>query len=332
MAVYDPRGGGNVHIDQILTNISVGFPNNDFVGDVLAPAVPVRKQSDIYYTHGREGWVLEPGSDVRAPGTEASEIPGMTVSTNPYFAIEHALEIAVTDEERENADAPLSPDRDGTELVTSKIMLGRELTIRNIVQSVGNYVSGYSLDLSGSPTLQWDAYATSNPIGDVKTARRKIHGGLFIHPTVGIFPYQVMAALEDHPDFIERIKYSQTAVVTPDLIARLFMIPRIVVPGVGHNTARMGQAESLAYLWGKDVIIAYVPPRPGLKIPAFMYEFVWTFPGGQRQVTERWREQKRVSDMIRVRRRYVHKLIAVDGSGDSFAGYLINEAVTAAFV
>jgi hypothetical protein len=331
MAVYDPRGGQNAHIDRVLTNISVGFPNHEFVGEALAPAVPVRKQSDIYYIHGKEHWVLEPGSDVRAPGTEANEIPGMQVSTAPYFAVEHALEIAVTDEERENADSPLSPDRDGTELVTAKVLLARELAIRDIVQLAGNYVSGYSLDLSGSPTLQWDAYATSNPIGDIKAARRKIHSGLFLHPTVGVFPYQVMAALEDHPDFIERIKYSQTAVITPDLIARLLGMPKIVVPGVGHNTARMGQTESLAYLWGKDVILAYVPPRPGLKIPAFMYEFVWTF-GGQRMVTERWREQKRVADMIRVRRRYAHKLIAVDASGDSFAGYLINEAVTAAFV
>jgi hypothetical protein len=331
VAVYDPRGGGNVHIDQILTNISVGFPNKEFVGEVLAPAVPVRKQSDIYYVYGKEAWVLEPGSDVRAPGTEANEIPGMTVATNPYFAIEHALSIAVTDEERENADSPLTPDRDGTELVTSKVLLAREVAIRDLVVTAGNYATGYSLDLSGSPTLQWDAYATSNPIGDVKAARRKIHAGLFLHPTVGIFPYQVMAALEDHPDFIERIKYSQKAVVTPELIAELFMIPKIVVPGVGMNTARMGQTESLAYLWGKDVVLAYVPDRPGLKIPAFMYEFVWTF-GGQRMVTDRWREQKRVSDMIRVRRRYTHKFIAVDGTSKSIAGYFINEAVTTGFV
>jgi len=330
MAVYDPRGGSPIHIDVALTNISVGFPNGEFVGENLAPAVPVRKQSDLYYVHGREGWVLEPGGDVRAPGTEANEIPGLTLSTVPYFAVEHALQIAVTDEERENADSPASPDRDGTELVTSKLLLAREIAIRDLVQATASYATGYSVTLADP--LTWDDYATSDPIGDFKKGRRKIHSGLFLHPNKAIIPYLVMSALEDHPDFIERIKYSQAGVVTPELISRMFMIDQIIVPGVGFNSARMGQTEALGYLWGKDVVMAYVPPRAGLKVPAFMYEFVWTFPGGGRQITDRWREQRRTSDIIRVRRRYQHKFIAVDGSSKSFAGYLIKQAVDAAFV
>jgi hypothetical protein len=89
----------------------------------------------------------------------------------------------------------------------------------------------------------------------------------------------------------------------------------------------MGQAESIGYLWGKDVIFAYVPARPGLKVPAFGYEFVWVYPGGQVQVAERWREQKRKSDVIRVSRRYDLRFIAVDSSADSLAGYLIKDAI-----
>jgi hypothetical protein len=325
MAVYDPRGGSPVHIDKALTQISVGFPNNEFVGEMLTPSVSVAKQSDLYYIHGREGWVLEPGGDVRAPGTEANEVPGLRLSTTSYFAIEHALQIAVTDEERENADSIASPDRDGTELITSKLMLQRELIIRDLVQTAANYAAGYSTTLVG--TAQWNDFANSNPIGDVKTGRRKIHSGLFIHPNTMVIPYEVMSQLEDHPDFIERIKYSQAGVVTQELMARLFMINRIIVPGVGFNSARMGQAEALGYLWGKDVIEAYVPARPALKTPAFMYEFTWRYPSGAKQIVDRWREQKRGSDLIRVRRRYTHKFIALNGSSLATAGYLIKAAV-----
>jgi hypothetical protein len=326
MAVYDPRGGGNVHIDQALTNISVGFPNATGVGESLAPSVRVRKQSDIYYVHGREAWALEPGADVRAPGTEANEIPGLAVATEPYFATEHALQIAVTDEERENADSPLSPDRDGTELVTSKVLLQREIILRDLVVTPANYATGYSVDLGAG--LQWDVYATSNPIGDVKAARLKIHSGLFIEPNYGVFPWQVMVQLEDHPDFVERIKYSQAGIVSQDLIASLFNLPAMTVPGMGMNTAAMGTAESLAYLWGESVVIAYVPGRPGLKVPAFMYEFTWVYPGGQPQVAERWREQRRKSDVIRVSRRYQYKFIAKDSLSKSIAGYLIQDTLT----
>src|ERR1700742_3438614 len=117
MAVWNPNGGGNVHIDKVLTQISIGWGSPEFVGEALFPTVQVNKQSDIYYVYGREGWLPERG-DERAPGMEANEIPGMQVSTNPYYAKEHALQIAVTDEERENVDSPLAPDRDATELVT----------------------------------------------------------------------------------------------------------------------------------------------------------------------------------------------------------------------
>lgn len=324
MAVYDPRGGGNVHIDKVLTNISVGYQNNSFIAEELAPSVRVRKQSDLYYVYGREGWVLEPGSDVRAPGTEANEIPGLEVSTESYFAQEHALQIAVTDEERENADSPLSPDRDGTELVTDKLLLQRELIVRNLVQTAANYATGHSVTLAG--TTQW-SHTSSTPIEALKVGRRAIHGKIFTEPTKTIIPWQVMSIVEDHADFVERIKYSQAGVITADIIGTIAGISNIIVPGVGTNTARMGQTATLGYLWGDDVIMAYVPMRAGLKIPAFMYEFTWGYGSGQQQIVDRWREEKRGADVIRVRRRYDHKFMAKDGSDKSIAGYIMKDAI-----
>jgi len=324
MAVYDPRGGGNVHTDQILTNISVGLTNLGMVGDVLFPTVRVRKQSDIYYVFpDRSGWAPDL-LDYRAPGAEANEIPGLVVATDTYFAQEHALQIGVVDEEVENADAPLDPFRDGTELVTSRVLMGREYAIQLMVRDVNNYPTGLKVTLAGA--TQWSDYANSNPISDFKTARRAMHALMFREPNVAIIPYQVMSQLEDHPDFIERIKYSQAGVLTQDIIGTLIGIPRIVVPGLGVNNANIGQAASIGYLWGKDVVIAWVPDRAGLRLPAFGYEFVWPI-NGQTMVTERWREPQRVRDVVRVRRRYDLKGIMVDGTGDFTAGYLIKDAV-----
>jgi hypothetical protein len=322
--VYNATGAGNVHIDRILTQISVGWPNGEhFVSEALFPVVTVNKQSDIYYVMGREGWFPERG-DERAPGTEANEIPGMQVSTASYYAKEHALQIAVTDEERENADSPLSPDRDGAELVTQKIMLGRELAVRNIATTAANYASTNTVDLATG--AWWDQYAQAGslPIKDIKDGIHAIHARIFMHPTVGVIPYQVMSALEEHPTFFDRIKYSERAIFTPELLSALTGMNRWVVPGAGYNTAaNYGATESLAYIWGDDVVLAYVPPRPGLRTPAYGYEFQW-----KGQFVDRWREEKRASDVIRVRRRYDHKLIGVDGSNDSIAGYLIKDVLS----
>jgi hypothetical protein len=321
--VYDPRGGGNIHIDVALTNVSVGYTNNAFVGERLFPSVPVVKQSNKYYIFGRETWSVH--LDLRAPGTQANEIPGYQVSTDTYFANEHALQVPVTDEERQNADAPFDPDRDGAELVTEKVLLGREVAMKTLVTTATNYPSGGTVTKSGSG--QWSDYVNSNPIGDIRTGIRWINSQIFRNPNVAVIPYQVMSQLEDHPDFIERIKYSERAILTPDIIASVLGIETVIIPSSGQNTANMGQAVSLGYVWGKDVILAYVPPRAGLRIPAFGYEFTWNYAAGQSQVVDRWRENPRKSDLIRMQRRYDLKLPAQDANGDTLAGYLIKDAV-----
>jgi hypothetical protein len=331
MAVYDPRGGGAepVHLDVVLSQISVDWPNEGFVGNRLAPEVRVTKQSNKYNVYGRETWGLPPTGDLRAPGAEANEVPGKQLARDTYFAQDHALRIAVTDEERENVDSPLSPDREATELVTSHITLGRELAIHSMVTTAANFHADLTTTLAG--TTQWNDYANSDPIGVVKGGRRAMHAKIFTEPNLAVIPYEVMAELEDHPDFIERIKYSQRGVITQELIASLFGIPSVIVPGVGYAPGGRGLTSAptvadLGYLWGKDVLLAYVPARAGLRTPAFMYEFVWPYMG-QTQYALRWREGKRRSDLVEVGRRYDLKIVAKDDSDKALAGYLIKAAV-----
>ena len=323
MAVYDPRGGGGVHVDKVLTNVSLAFPNNGLVGNALFQEVMVNKPSDLYNEFGREAWF--PEDDVRAPGTTATEIPGLKISQNPYFCRERALQIAVTPEERQNADSPLDPDRDGTELVTSKILLKREQRIKDFAVTTANYAAGHSVTLAGAN--QWSDYVGSSPIVDVKAGMRQVHSALFMEPNLGIFPYEVMTQLEDHPDFIERIKYSQAGILTADIIASVLGLQQIIVPGLGYNSAtNPGQTLTLSYLWGKDVVLAWVAPKAGLKRPAYGYEFVQRFARKQQRVV-RWWSNDREADIIRVKRNYDLKPIAVDGSGLSIAGYVIKAAV-----
>jgi hypothetical protein len=333
-AVYAPTGTGDIHYDQYLTDISLGWPTGGLVGEQLFPVVTTGKQSNKYYWFGREAWLPEIG-DYRAPGTEANEIPGLTVSNDTYYAQEHALQVAVTDEERENADNLFRPEADGTELVTSKILLSREVVMQALVSDTTQYASGMSTTLSG--TAQWSDYTgSSHPILNIKTGRRAIHAKCFFEPNTAVIPYRVMSFLEDHPDLIDRIKYSERAILTPELVAALIGVQgRVIIPGVGIGAGQVGANGfqiSASYLWGNDVILAWVPSRPGWKVPAFAYEFVWGYGGNTPMVTDRWREEKRASDLIRVRRRYDLKKVGVEtnpSSGDFgkwITGYLIKAA------
>jgi hypothetical protein len=372
MAVYNPSGSGNVHIDVVLTGISVAWPNEGLVGNVLFPAVPVMKQSDKYYIYqGREGW-YPALDDARAPGSEANEVPGLTVSLGSYYAQEHALQIAVTDEERENADSPLSPDVDGAEMLASRIALGKEYRIYTLVTTAANFNTSLTA-IPGTTTgfgPQWDNSANATPVRDIRTAFRLVHGISFLNPNQAIIPYRVMSALEDSQDFISRIQYVERAILTPDLVASLLSLSNVVVPGFGIATNNPGQTLALSYLWNKEVLLAYTPPRPGLKVPAFAYQFTWGFgnggagglgfgsgafsgqgiPNGGSGTTlnpaqgtgtdnalgggivDRWREERRASDVIRFRQRYDLELIGLDSNNKSICGFLFTNVLSSSFV
>jgi hypothetical protein len=75
------------------------------------------------------------------------------------------------------------------------------------------------------------------------------------------------------------------------------------------------------------VILAFVPNRAGLRQMSTAYEFVWSI-GGQRQIVDRWREEPRVSDLVRVRRRYDLKLTGHEGDGLLKTAYLLKDVLS----
>lgn len=335
MPTYDPRGGGGVHIDVALSNISVARTNQSWnVSDALFPSVRVKKQSDKYYIFGREAWRPPMGGTVRAPGTKANQVPGLRVSLDQYFAIEHALEGDVTPEERENADSPMAPDRDATENVTNKILLGRELEARDLVHDPDTYIPEHVFTLSGG--AQFDDYTNSDPMSVFREAQRVFHKTMFTVPNIAVIPWDVMWWLSDHPKLRDRLGGDERSVLTEQDVANLLGVRRVLVPGGGFNREdNAGGPEDIGYLWSQHIVLAWVPARPARRTPAFGYEFVWPI-GGRVQTTDKRNDKDNIKDIIRVRRRYDLKIVAKDddatAGGDpgtqSIAGMLIEDAIS----
>lgn len=329
--VYDARGGKLIYPDPVLSNISVGFnAGNTLVGEALFPPVRVNKRAGKYYVFGLEAWQLPFQGDIRAPATVANEVPGVTLSSDSFFCNEHALQHAVPDEEEEQyAGSPLNPLSDAVELITGKILLGREVAMRDHVYTDANYPADQVVTLSG--TSQFNDYTNSDPIAVFRTAFRKMYSRLFREPNVAIIPYEVMLTLEDHPKIIARMASTERQVLTADLIANVLGVERVIVPGTGFVTnanppAQPVDPSAISYVWGKNILLAYVPPRPAPRTPAFGYEFVQPI-NGLVQASDRWYEKDRKATVVRVARRYDLKMVTKDSAGKNFAGYLIKNAI-----
>ena len=116
----------DLHIDQVLTQISIGYGNATYIADQIFPVVRVNKQSDKYITYDKSHWFRNEAR-LRAPAT-ASQRGGWTYGTSAYYCDRFSYGHEIYDTDRANADDSFALDRTATEFVTDKILLQREVS------------------------------------------------------------------------------------------------------------------------------------------------------------------------------------------------------------
>ena len=267
-----------IHIDSALTDVSVAYIQDEknFVADQVFPVVPVQKQSDRYFVYSRDDFYRDEAQE-RAPGTESAGGDYAIDNTPSYFATKWAYHKDVTEDDRTNSDTPLDADEDATIFVTQKMLIKREVEWANGYFKTNvwaNETTGEATNPGASQFLQWDN-ANSAPIDDVSNAKIEIATTGF-DANILVIGYPVFWALKNHPTILDRIKYTEKAIVTTDLLASLFEVDKVVVAKAVQNTAVRGAAGSNAFILGKNALLAYAAPNPGIRQPSAGYIFAWT--------------------------------------------------------
>ena len=314
-----------VHIDKALSNISIGYKNEQFISDQIFKPVNVDKQSDKYYVYGMERFRQH--SDLRAPGTEANEIQ-WTLSDDTYFCEGHALRHVIADEEMQNADDEFDLEAEGTELVTEAILLNKEVDAANKVLDPSSYHPDLVITLGqGGAPAKWSDYDNSDPILDIQRAKEAIHRKSGVRANTLIISEPVFNVLKLHPKLIEIIKYVQRGIVTEELMAAAFGVDKILVGSALKSTvtnpgqAEPGQVERLNYIWGNSAVLAYIAPRPSKKSISLGYSFMWNKDGEGAVQVRKWYEVGRRATIVEAERWYDQKIIS------NVAGFLIADAI-----
>lgn len=268
-----------VHIDRALTNISVAYIQKEesFIADKIFPIVPVQKQSDRYFVYLKEDWFRDEAQE-RAPATESAGGHYEIDNTPTYFCRKYAYHKDVTEEDRTNADAPLNPDIDASQFVSQKMLLRREVLWGLNYFTTGvwtNQVDGVTAKPGAGEFLRWDEEG-STPIEDVTNGIMQIASETGFRPNVLSLGAKVYAALRNHDDILGRIVFTQRGVVTPDILAALFDVEKVVVAWAVRNVAVKGDTEDTDFLLGNHALLAYAAPRPAIKTPSAGYIFAWT--------------------------------------------------------
>ena len=318
----------DVHVDAILTNISIAYMQNrdNFIADKVFPIIPVDKKSDKFFTYTKNDWFRDEAQR-RAPATESAG-GGYNLSTDTYSADVFAFHKDVPDQIVANADAPLNPLREAAEFVTHRLLLRRELQFVTDFLSPGIWgttIAGTAGTATpGTFATQWSNYTSSDPIEDIEEGKADILASTGMEANTLVLGYEVFRQLKNHPDLVDRIKYTSSQTITADMIAAMFDIPRVIVSKAIKATNNEGATQAYAFATGKTAMLCHVAPNPGLMTPSAGYTFSWTgVSGGLGQVigTSQFRMDSIRASRVEAEMAFDNKLIGAD------LGYFWNNIV-----
>jgi hypothetical protein len=328
---------GDVHVNRPLTNISVAYSQEaagvEFVADRAFPAIPVEMKSDLYYTYKRADFNRDEMQQ-RALATESAGSSYGLDSTGTYNCNVWALHKDVDDQIRANSDSPLSPDRDATIFLTNKALIRRENVWAGAFFKTGVWTGEVAGAAAADSThvVYWDTYGTSSPITDIRHAKTqmRLNSGGFT-ANIGVFSRAVFDKLVDHPDFIDRTKYGQTApnpaMATRRIIAEILELEEVLVMDAVYNTAAEGATESTSFIGGLSAALFYRPRNAGLMTPSAGYTFNWTgligSTGGAGLRIKTFRMEHLASDRVEIDAAFDMRIVSKD------CGFFFNNVIQA---
>jgi hypothetical protein len=284
----------------------------------------VSKQSDRYFVFDR-GDFNRDEAEVRAPGTESAGGGYNLDNTPTYFANVFAIHKDVPDQVRANADPAVDVERAAAEWVMHKMLIRKEKSWVNSFFKAGvwtNDVTGVASSAGTDEVIKWSDTTSGDPIGDIREAKTAILESTGFEANSLVIGQKVMDALVDHPDVVDRVKYSggvgnaNPARVNEQTLAQLFGIERIMVSKAIENTAAEGATSTHSFISGSNALLTYAAPAPSLMTPTGGYTFAWSGFMGQSNAfgiaTKRFYIDQLESTRVEAQMSFDHKLVSAD--------------------
>lgn len=302
-------------VSPLLTNIYVGYSGEqNYVADVLFPTLTVNKETGTYFVRDKEN--LRAPADARRGEFDRANRVTNTLTSASFTLEEKSLESPISWKLYDQYDDPFEPKKNATMLVKDKLKLDNELDAYNTVVATAS--GSNTLDTSAS----WATIST-DIIGQVRTGKTQIHKTTGKKANVIVLSKLAYDAVLKNTAFIESVKYNQnvTEEGLRNALAAWFDVETVVVADAINNTAKEGQSDSLDYIWGELVVIAYVTRTPALETPTAGYKLQLEKNKKTAAEVDEWSEQDIKTDFVRATDYYDNKVV------DSNCFYIITNTV-----
>jgi hypothetical protein len=310
-----------VHTPRYLQELTVRFKQRNLIADIVSPRIKVAKQSDKYRIFGKDSMIVHESR--WAPGSIPNAIT-VRWSEDQFFADIRKLRGLVLDTERRNSDDDgLDLEQQTTDKVTAALQVSREKRVADLFTTAGNYAASHKITKAGGS--EWDsatALANSQALLDMQAMIQvvAIDAGVPTTMLTVVIPEPVyLVALQNNAGILARVQYSQTGVVTADILKTLLNVKQVIFsatmsvgsgPEVADSDVVTGFTST--YLWGDTVWIGLVAETTtNQDDPSFSRSFNWTAEtaGQERQIRKyRAEDEGREGDWVECKEAIGEKL------------------------
>ena len=303
-------------VEPILTNMLIGYMQADdrFVAGRVFPAVPVDKDSGTYYTVPKAAFFRDELKN-RAPGGAFARIDH-SLSTATYKTIQWAADASLPDEIQANSQVPM-------DLAQLKVkLLGQRSQIRKEVAWATDFMKTGVWGTDDTTANDWDDTATGDPVDDVTTAQRTVSNNTGFTPNTMVVGYIVHQALKNHPDILDRLKYTTaaTAAAVQAALAAIFEMDQYIIGKATYSNTNESAAFSATAIIDDDCLVCYVDANSGIYGATAGKTFTWQ-PGGGLGSMYSYYSQEYHAGIIQHKEQWDQKVTATD------LGYFFSDIV-----
>ena len=236
-------------VDTARTAIAIGYRNTELIADQVLPYETVPAEKFSYLKHKFADGFTIPDTKVGRksdPNQVSFSAENLTAQVEAY-----GLEDFVPQSDIDNAPAPYSPVDRSVMGIIDLITLDREVRVANLVMTPGNYTTNKKAMTNN------ERFGTTNTGLDPYEVIAEAINAMLIKPNKSVMGAKLWNYLRKSESLTEAYfgNASSGKVLKKQEFCELFELNELLVGRSFVNTAKKGQAVSLANAWTTNLLL-----------------------------------------------------------------------------
>lgn len=280
--------------NRYLTNMSMAFFANpsEYVATSIFPICPVDFSTGYYYQFNKGDLARDyvqrkpkfgrvtPAQFGHSDDTYHCEVDQVIVGIDQIGAVNY---------QRAGVPGSIDPRRTKNRFITDQQLLHLDISFAKNFFKTGVWGNEFEGIVSGGAAAGASQFikfsdANSDPIKFFDARKREIKLAGRRMPNKLTLGYDTFNSLKEHPDLLERVKYTGStanpAHINEAILAQLFGVEEVKVLTATYNNAEEGQDDDMQFICEPDgALLTYTTSTPQIDEPSAGYIYTWDMLG-----------------------------------------------------